>query len=89
MRSVITSYSIHYTKLYDTSESYSKVLLANAPSSAIDAMVQKNRVRGILKGAGANGYVLEYVLKNADVVEGDYIVTAGIGGIFQSSYNFV
>lgn len=67
-----------------TSESYSKVLLANAPSSAIDAMVQKNRVRGILKGAGANGFVLEYVLKNADVVEGDYIVTAGIGGIFQS-----
>ncbi|WP_073612335.1 rod shape-determining protein MreC [Desulfopila aestuarii] len=71
-------------QIIHTSESYSKVLLANAPSSAIDAMVQKNRVRGILKGAGANGYVLEYVLKNADVVEGDYIVTAGIGGIFQS-----
>jgi rod shape-determining protein MreC len=47
-------------------------------------MVQKNRVRGILKGAGADGYVLEYVLKNADVSEGDYIVTAGIGGIFPS-----
>jgi len=67
-----------------TSDSYAKVLLANAPSSAIDAMVQKNRVRGILKGAGADGYVLEYVLKNADVAEGDMIVTAGIGGIFQS-----
>lgn len=67
-----------------TSDNYSKVLLANAPSSAIDAMVQKNRVRGILKGAGPNGFVLEYVLKNADVAEGDYIVTAGIGGIFQS-----
>jgi len=67
-----------------TAERYSKVLLANAPSSAIDAMVQKSRMRGILKGAGVNGYVFEYVLKNADVVEGDYIVTAGIGGIFQS-----
>lgn len=66
------------------SDGYSKVLLANAPSSAIDAVVQKNRVRGILKGAGANGYVLEYVLKNADVQVGDYIVTAGIGGIFES-----
>lgn len=67
-----------------TSEHYSKVLLANAPSSAIDAMIQKNRIRGILKGAGEQGYVLNYVLKNADVEEGDYIVTAGIGGIFPA-----
>ncbi len=67
-----------------TSEHYSKVLLANAPSSAIDAMIQKNRTRGILKGAGEQGYVLNYVLKNADVAEGDYIVTAGIGGVFPA-----
>ena len=63
---------------------YSKILLANAPSSAIDALVQKNRVRGILKGAGTNGYTLDYVLKNADVAVGDEIVTAGIGGVFGS-----
>ncbi|MGB3211626.1 MAG: rod shape-determining protein MreC [Desulforhopalus sp.] len=67
-----------------TAEHYSKILLANAPSSAIDAMIQKNRTRGILKGAGERGYVLNYVLKNADVEEGDYIVTAGIGGVFPA-----
>jgi rod shape-determining protein MreC len=67
-----------------TGEHYSKILLANAPSSAIDAMIQKNRVRGILKGAGERGYVLHYVLKNVDVEEGDYIVTAGIGGVFPA-----
>jgi len=67
-----------------TAEDYSKVLLANAPSSAIDAMIQKNRTRGILKGAGEKGYVLHYVLKNADVQVGDHIVTAGIGGIFPA-----
>jgi rod shape-determining protein MreC len=67
-----------------TSDNFSKILLANGPSSAIDAMVQKNRVRGILKGAGEKGFVLQYVLKNADVSEGDFIVTAGIGGIFPS-----
>ncbi len=63
---------------------YCKILLANAPSSAIDVIVQKNRVRGILKGAGESGYVLHYVLRNADVAVGDMIVTAGIGGIFSS-----
>lgn len=65
-----------------TAENYSKILLANAPSSAIDAMVQKNRTRGILKGAGEKGYILQYVLKSADIEVGDHIVTAGIGGIF-------
>lgn len=67
-----------------TGEHYSKILLANAPSSAIDAMIQKNRTRGILKGAGENGFVLHYVLKHADVEVGDHIVTAGIGGIFPA-----
>ncbi len=66
------------------SNNYSKVLLAIAPSSAIDVFVQKNRVRGILKGAGENGYKLHYVLKSADVARGDQIVTAGIGGVFAS-----
>lgn len=67
-----------------TGEHYSKILLANAPSSAIDAMIQKNRTRGILKGAGEKGFVLHYVLKNVDVKVGDQIVTAGIGGIFPA-----
>lgn len=67
-----------------TGEHYSKILLANAPSSAIDAMLQKNRTRGILKGAGEKGYILHYVLKNVDVSVGDHVVTAGIGGVFPA-----
>lgn len=66
------------------SNNYCKVLLAIAPSSAIDVFVQQTRVRGILKGAGENGYMLHYVLKNAEVSRGDMIVTAGIGGVFES-----
>ncbi len=71
-------------QVINVSANYSKILLANAPSSAIDAMVQMNRVRGIVKGAGERGYVLKYVLKNFDVEVGDRVVTAGIGGIFSS-----
>lgn len=75
-------------QIIHTSEHYSKVLLANAPSSAIDAMIQKNRTRGILKGAGEKGYILHYVPKHADVQVGDHIVTAGIGGIFPAGIPF-
>lgn len=71
-------------QVIQVSDNYAKILLTNAPSSAIDAMIQKNRVRGILKGAADKGYVLYYILKNADVVVGDRVVTAGIGGIFPS-----
>ena len=71
-------------QVLQVSDNYSKILLANAPSSAIDAIVQKSRVRGILKGAGEKGYILQYVLKNVDVAVGDKIVTAGIGGVFPS-----
>lgn len=71
-------------QIIQVSDSYAKVLLANAPSSAIDAIVQKNRVRGILKGNGRKGFTLEYVLKNSDVKVGDNIVTAGVGGIFPT-----
>lgn len=66
------------------SDHYSKILLTNAPSSAIDAMIQKNRIRGILKGAADKGYILHYILKNVDVEVGDRIVTAGVGGAFPS-----
>jgi rod shape-determining protein MreC len=71
-------------QVINTSRNYSKILLAIAPSSAIDVIIQKNRVRGILKGTGEDGYVLSYVLKNADVQKGDQVVTAGIGGVFAS-----
>jgi len=71
-------------QVVQVSDNYSKILLANAPSSAIDAIVQSSRVRGILKGAGEQGYILQYVLKNAKVKVGDQIVTAGIGGVFPS-----
>jgi rod shape-determining protein MreC len=71
-------------QIIHTAEHHAKVLLANAPSSAIDAMIQKNRTRGILKGTGKDGFILQYVLKSADVAVGDQIVTAGIGGIFPA-----
>jgi len=71
-------------QVFAVSPNYSKVLLAIAPSSAIDVLLQKTRVRGILKGTGSLVYKLDYVLKKVDVKEGDHVVTAGYGGLFPT-----
>jgi len=71
-------------QVFTISPNYSKVLLAIAPSSAIDVLLQKSRVRGILKGTGTLTYRLEYILKTAEVEEGEHVVTAGYGGVFPT-----
>lgn len=69
-------------QIMETSRSTAKVLLAHDPNSAVNALVQKNRVQGIVKGEGSQAYTMLYILKNADVEEGDLIVTSGLGGSF-------
>ncbi|MEN8258534.1 MAG: rod shape-determining protein MreC [Thermodesulfobacteriota bacterium] len=69
-------------QILETSRSTSKVLLAHDPNSAVNALVQKNRVQGIVKGEGSQSYKMRYILKNSDVEKGDLIVTSGLGGSF-------
>ena len=71
-------------QVFAVSPNFSKVLLAVAPSSAMDVLLQKSRVRGILKGTGALTYQLDYILKTVEVEKGDQVVTAGYGGIFPT-----
>lgn len=69
-------------QILETSRSTSKVLLAHDPNSAVNALIQKNRVQGIVRGEGSESYSMRYILKNADVEEGDLIITSGLGGSF-------
>jgi len=71
-------------QVFAVSPNYAKVLLAIAPSSAMDVLLQKSRVRGILKGTGSLTYRLDYILKSVEVEEGDEVVSAGYGGVFPT-----
>lgn len=71
-------------QIYSVSPNYAKVLLAIAPSSAMDVLLQDSRVRGILKGTGSRVYRLDYIFKTEEVKEGDQVVTAGYGGIYPT-----
>jgi rod shape-determining protein MreC len=66
----------------DSTKNYSKIMLITDPNSAVDAVVQESRARGIIKG-GASGYcVFDYVLRKHTVQVGDTVVTSGMDGVF-------
>lgn len=66
----------------DVSDRNCRVLLVTDPGSAVDAVVQRNRVRGILAGKDANGCLLKYVRGNLDIQVGDLVVSSGKDGVY-------
>ncbi len=69
-------------RVLDVSDRYSRILLITDPGSAVDALVQRNRVRGVLSGKDSNSCFLRYVRGNQDVQVGDLIITSGKDGVY-------
>ena len=67
---------------------YSKVMLIVDRKSSADAMVQRTRVRGMLKGKGGNRCSLEFVPKSADVQVGDLVLASGLAGLYPKGLVF-
>jgi rod shape-determining protein MreC len=65
-----------------TSDHAAKTMLLLDRQSAIDALVQRSRARGVLRGVGRASLEFEFVVRGADVVVGDEVVTSGLGGVF-------
>jgi len=69
-------------QVVDTGKHYSKVLLIIDQSSSVDALVQSNRARGIVKGISSDKCILKYVVRRHDIGVGDIIITSGFDGVF-------
>ncbi len=61
---------------------FSKVMLITDARSAVDALVQRTRARGVVVGRGQNSAEMRYIPLGADIQEGDRIISSGMGGIF-------
>ena len=67
-----------------------RVLLITDPNSAVDALVQRSRARGMVVGTAwrtelkSGHYIsrLEYIRRVSDIRDGDVVVTSGFDGIF-------
>jgi len=65
----------------------SHVVLLTNPSHALPVQVNRNGVRAIVTGRGLGEPLqLEHVPHNADIREGDLLVTSGLGGRFPVGY---
>lgn len=60
----------------------SRVMLLTDHASGIAATIQRSRARGVVKGRGKQGCVLEFVGREEDIKVGDVVITSGIGGVF-------
>jgi rod shape-determining protein MreC len=67
---------------------YAKVMLIVDRKSGADAMIQRTRVRGILRGKGGNRCSLEFVPKSADVQMGDLVLASGLAGLYPKGLVF-
>lgn len=71
-------------RIIKVTSSSAHVLLLIDVNSNIDAVVQRSRARGIVVGTGETICRLAYVQKTENIVEGDRVITSGLGGIFPS-----
>jgi rod shape-determining protein MreC len=61
---------------------YATVLLLTDRRSAVDALVQRTRARGIVFGKSRNQLALRYVSVREAVAVGDEIISSGLGDIY-------
>ena len=68
-------------RVIKVAQNSARVLLITDASSAIAALIQRTRTRGVARGLG-DTLSVEYALNQADIQVGDLMITSGMGGVF-------
>lgn len=84
-QAVIDAYGV-LGQIISTSLSSSRVLLITDQDHQLSVRIQRTGQRGILTGMGNDMINLEYIPAGASVIEGDILVTSGLGGVFPAGY---
>ena len=84
---VVSGEKVLYGKVVNVYENFSKVMLISNKISVLDVKVQNNDliktpVYGVAKGSGNLSLYLDLVNPDADIKEGNVLVSSGLEGIF-------
>lgn len=69
-------------QIIKVAKNYSRVLLITDRNSAVDALVQNSRVRGIVKGNSEDNCSFVYALRKDEVKQGETIISSGLDQVF-------
>jgi rod shape-determining protein MreC len=69
-------------QLVEVAVRQSKLMLVVDRNSGADALVQRTRARGVVKGTSGDDCYLDYVLHEDDVRVGDQVVSSGLDGVY-------
>ena len=50
--------------------------------SAVDAMIERSRARGLVRGLGTGELEFVFMVRGDDVREGDEVISSGVGGVY-------
>jgi rod shape-determining protein MreC len=50
--------------------------------SAVDAMIERSRARGLVRGLGTGELEFVFMVRGDDVAENDEVITSGVGGVY-------
>jgi rod shape-determining protein MreC len=69
-------------QVIEVAKRHSKVLLIIDPNSAVDALVQRTRSRGLIKGGIGGKCLFKYVLRKHEIRVGDTVISSGLDGVY-------
>jgi len=69
-------------RVVETTALAARVQLITDPESAVGVLIQRSRVAGVAAGGQGGSLQIKYLPLMADVVEGDRVITSGLGGVF-------
>jgi rod shape-determining protein MreC len=65
-----------------TTPSAARTMLLVDRRAAVDAVIERSRALGIVRGAGTASLEFEFLMRGADVKPGDLVLTSGVGGVY-------
>lgn len=69
-------------RIVKTAPDYSRVLLLSDRNSAVAGLIQRTGYEGIAEGQQGRVLRLNYIMTDADVLDGDIVITSGTDGVF-------
>ena len=80
---VINEQKVLLGQISEVYQNYCRVMLVSDPESSFPAEIQeKGEITGVIKGKGNFRILLEKILHDKEVNEGDVVITSSLGGIF-------